>query len=166
MRTDLPMEIERKFLIAGFPDELPELRRAVVEQGYLATDPVVRIRKTSPSQGAPGYMLCFKGEGTLVRREIELPLTEMVFEELCALLKKPMIHKEFRVYALPGGLQLECSRVSFSADGKVFWYAEVEFESIAQANAFFPPPFLLREVTEDPSFTMRALWERMKLTNE
>ena len=37
------MEIERKFLLSGFPD-LPELERAEVFQGYLGISPEVRIR--------------------------------------------------------------------------------------------------------------------------
>lgn len=159
------MEIERKFLIAGFPDFLPECRRAQVDQGYLATEPVVRIRKTTPPDGAPSYRLCFKGEGTLVRREIELPLSENDFCELSALLKKPMLRKEFRVYTLPDGQELECNRVALP-NGKAFWYAEVEFESVASAKAFSPPMYLLREVTEDPAYTMRAFWERMESTDE
>ena len=39
------MEIERKFLIDGFPSDLPLLKESEVEQGYLATAPVVRIRR-------------------------------------------------------------------------------------------------------------------------
>ena len=42
------MEIERKFLIDGFPSDLPLLKESEVEQGYLATAPVVRIRREKP----------------------------------------------------------------------------------------------------------------------
>ena len=38
------MEIERKFLLDSFPQGLPLLEESVMEQGYLCTDPVVRIR--------------------------------------------------------------------------------------------------------------------------
>lgn len=66
-------EIERKFRIDGFPP-LEPVREAEMEQGYLCHAPVVRIRK-STEHGASRYRLCFKGNGTLVRSELELPLT-------------------------------------------------------------------------------------------
>ncbi|MBC8533819.1 hypothetical protein [Yeguia hominis] len=154
------MEIERKFLISGFPEQFPEVRRAILEQGYLAVDPVVRIRKTTPNEGDASYKLCFKGEGTLVRQETELAISAQVFQELCALLKKPLLRKAFRTYLLPDGHTLECNCV-FLPGNQVFWYAEVEFQSVEEAAVFSPPDCLLQEVTEDPSFTMRAIWERM-----
>ena len=55
------MEIERKFLISGFPD-LPVAESSEMEQGYLCVKPVVRIRKKTVD-GRSGYRLCIKGEG-------------------------------------------------------------------------------------------------------
>ena len=94
------MEIERKFLIGGFPAGLPLLEQAVMEQGYLCTDPVVRIR-SKESGGRTGYRLCFKGKGKLVRQETELDLTAGQFAELKNLLPAPLVRKEYRVYGLP-----------------------------------------------------------------
>ena len=102
------MEIERKFLLSGFPD-LPELERAEVFQGYLGISPEVRIRSKRVGE-AETYRLCFKGEGSLVREEIELDLDKATFESLKKLLPKPMIRKEYRIYRLENGLRLECSR--------------------------------------------------------
>ena len=51
------MEIERRWKIAGFPENLPLLRQAHMRQGYIATAPVVRIR----TDGAR-CVLCFKGK--------------------------------------------------------------------------------------------------------
>ena len=42
----MPLEIERKYKLDRFPENLPELTRAAVEQGYLCTRPTVRIRST------------------------------------------------------------------------------------------------------------------------
>lgn len=150
------MEIERKFLIDGFPN-LPMLSRGMVEQGYLSTRPVVRIRKTEREEGT-SYMLCVKGEGSIARTEVELPLSAEQYRELQSLLSRPMIQKDYRVYALPGGLRLECSLV----DGESphgFFYAEVEFETMEQALSFQPPDFLGREVTEE-NYSMNLYWER------
>lgn len=71
----------------------------------------------------------------------------------------PMIHKDYRVYRLPDGHLLECSLV----DGK-FAYAEVEFESIEEAKAFQMPPFLHKDVTEDPYYSMSGYWKRKQIT--
>ncbi len=147
------MEIERKFLISGFPEGLPLLGEAVLEQGYLCTDPVVRIR-SKEQDGRTTYRLCFKGEGRLVRQETELDLTAEQFAELQNLLRAPMVRKDFRVYALPGGERLECSLV----DG-AFFYAEVEFPTVEAARAFTPPAFLGREVTEEEGFSMSDYWK-------
>ena len=147
------MEIERKFLISGFPEGLPLLGEGVLEQGYLCTDPVVRIR-SKEQDGRTTYRLCFKGEGRLVRQETELDLTAEQFAELQNLLRAPMVRKDFRVYAPPGGERLECSLV----DG-AFFYAEVEFPTVEAARAFTPPAFLGREVTEEEGFSMSDYWK-------
>ena len=39
------MEIERKFLIKNLPDNLSSYPYHQIEQGYLCTAPVVRIRR-------------------------------------------------------------------------------------------------------------------------
>lgn len=39
------MEIERKYLIHTLPDHLEQYPKRELEQGYLCTAPVVRIRK-------------------------------------------------------------------------------------------------------------------------
>lgn len=148
------MEIERKFLIDRFPDDLPLLRKSVMRQGYLSTRPVVRIR-SEESAGETSYILCIKGRGTLVREEIELPIDAETFGRLEAIIDAPLIHKEHRIYELPGGEHLECNLV----DGW-YWYAEVEFPTEEAAGAFISPAFLKREVTEESGFSMGDYWRK------
>ena len=150
------VEIERKFLIDKFPDTLPLLESAEVWQGYISTEPVVRIRKKVMKSGE-SYRLCFKGAGGLVRTEVEMPLAAEKYAALLPLLGAPPVHKVFRVYALPGGERLECSLV----DGQ-YYYAEVEFSTVDAANAFSPPAFLGAEKTNDPAFTMSHYWQTRK----
>ena len=132
------MEIERKWKISGFPDHLPLLDTFQMRQSYLSTCPVVRVRE-SISTKKHTFILCFKGHGTLVREEIELPLEESIFRRLEALTGHPPITKELRLYALSGGLQLEVSCVDKGLPTE-FYYAEVEFDSVESANAFSPLP--------------------------
>ena len=56
------MEIERKFLIKALPDDLDSYPCVHIEQGYLSTNPVVRIRKQNND-----YILTYKGKGMLAR---------------------------------------------------------------------------------------------------
>lgn len=151
------MEIERKFLMKGFPEGLPLVRSAAVEQGYLSVAPAVRIRRTADECGER-FELTVKSTGTLVREEIELPLTGEQYTRLCALLPRPPVRKDYRVYAMDGYL-LECSLVD-SGTPDAFYYAEVEFDSEQAARAFVPPALLGRDVTEEPGFTMADYWVR------
>ena len=41
------MEIERKYLIDEIPFDLKDYPCKVIEQGYLNTDPVVRVRRSN-----------------------------------------------------------------------------------------------------------------------
>lgn len=151
-------EIERKFLIDVFPEHLPLLETATVWQGYISSDPVVRIRKKETAD-AVTYRLCFKSKGTLVRTEVEIDVTADTFDALTALLEVPLIRKDYRVYRLDDGKRLECSLVDKDAP-TAFYYAEVEFETEREAYAFKPPAFLGEEKTEDSVFTMSQYWQR------
>lgn len=155
------MEIERKFLIDSFPRGLRELKRVEMMQGYLTINPVVRIRSRRAADGETDYILCIKGEGTLVRTEVETPLTKQQFEELAQMLPKSFIHKEHRTYALENGLVLECNVVDPGKEG-CFMYAEVEFPTVEAANSFVPPSFLGRELTGVPGSSMSAYWMQKK----
>ena len=86
------MEIERKFLIDKFPEDLPLIEEAVVYQGYISVNPIVRIRSKTGAKGVD-YILCFKGAGTIARQETEIELDGDTFRELEKLLKAPMIRK-------------------------------------------------------------------------
>jgi len=77
------------------------------------------------------------------------------------LLEMPLVRKDYRVYALPDGLKLECSLVD-EGPPTAFYYAEVEFASLEEAYAFQPPPFLGREVTEERGYSMGEYWEKKR----
>ena len=65
------MEIERKFTVKTLPERLSQYPFHHIEQAYLNTDPVVRIRKQDDE-----YYLTYKGKGLLAREEYNLPLNE------------------------------------------------------------------------------------------
>ena len=152
------MEIERRFWVDGFPLNLQLVKEAVMYQGYISTNPVVRIRSTE-IMGSTTYMLCFKGKGTLAREEIETEINENLFTKLSGFIGLPLVRKDFKAYLLPGGEVLECNLVDADTE-TAFFYAEIEFASIEEAHAFKPPAFLGEEFTEDKRFSMAKYWSR------
>ena len=64
------MEIERKFLVRQLPENLEQYPFHQIEQGYLCTKPVVRVRRQDDE-----YYLTYKGGGKMVREEYNLPLS-------------------------------------------------------------------------------------------
>ena len=73
------MEIERKFLIKKLPDNLTSYKARKIEQAYLCTDPVVRVRRDNDV-----YYLTYKSKGMIVRDEYNLPITKEAYGHLLA----------------------------------------------------------------------------------
>lgn len=156
------MEIERKWLTDGWPQGLEEQRRILMRQGYITTRPTVRIRSEA-SGDVTEYVLCFKGAAGpdgLAREEIETNIDPELFAKLEAFVGHPLIEKEQRRYALPGGLTLEVNQVDRGQPGE-FFYAEVEFPTKEAALAWQPGElgeYLSDEVTGKPGQSMAAYW--------
>lgn len=156
------MEIERKWLTDGWPQGLEEQRRILMRQGYITTRPTVRIRSEA-SGDVTEYVLCFKGAAGpdgLAREEIETNIAPELFAKLEAFVGRPLIEKEQRRYALPGGLTLEVNQVDRGQPGE-FFYAEVEFPTKEAALAWQPGElgeYLSDEVTGKPGQSMAAYW--------
>lgn len=159
------MEIERKWMVNGWPEGLVLVEEFTMRQGYLSVRPTVRIREEALTGGETKYILCFKSAGGIAREEIEREIDPVLFAELENKIigaAKPLIQKLRRSYALPGGLVLEVNHVDEGLPGE-FWYAEVEFETVAQARAFVPAAvglaeYLADDVTEQPGQSMGAYW--------
>lgn len=160
------MEIERKWWVQGWPCGLQECERYQMDQGYISVRPTVRIRREALAGGPTALVLCFKGAGTLSREEIETGIDAELFARLERLIGKPLIRKERRGYALPGGLTLEVNCVDPDRPTG-FWYAEVEFATEAQALAWDPAAaglgdYLADECTGQPGASMGEYWSRTR----
>ena len=139
------MEIERKYLISDPPMELSGYSFHKIEQGYLNTHPVVRVRRQDDS-----YYLTYKGSGMMIREEYNLPLTKEAYEHLLPKADGNVITKCRYLIPLDGGLTCELDVFEGAFEGLVL--AEVEFESEEAANAFVPPSWFIKEVTTDFHF--------------
>ena len=143
------MEIERKFLVDHLPcglDAYPCLR---IEQAYLCTDPVLRIRRKDDV-----YLLTYKGAGFLAREEHEFPLSEEAYGHLLEKADGNRIMKNrYLIPCAPYTIELDVFDPPFAP----LVLAEVEFPSEEEAGRFLPPDWFGMEVTYDPSFTNAAM---------
>ena len=151
-------EIERKFLIDSFPADIPLKSACQVYQAYLSFDPEVRIRRAVQDGRDIACSLTVKSGDGLVRREVRLELSRAQFDALSELIEQPFITKDYRVYQLPGGLELECSLVDKGTRSE-FMYAEIEFPSAQSAGQFTPLSFFKQEITENPAYRMKNYWK-------
>ncbi len=165
------MEIERKWMVSGWPEGWVEARRFWMRQGYISVHPTVRIREEALHSGDTHYVLCFKNGIGLSREELETNITPELFADIeKRIIGKPLIPKERRDYKLPGGLMLEVNHVD-EGQPTEFWYAEVEFTSEAQARAWDPAScgleqYLVDDVTDQPGQSMGAYWKQTRLNQE
>lgn len=135
------MEIERKYLVKQPPPHYTAHPFSQIEQAYLCTDPVVRIRRENED-----YYLTYKSKGLMIREEYNLPLTK---ESYAHLLKKAdgsiLTKKRYLIPLKDSGLTIEFDVFEEKFAGLML--AEVEFKSEEQANQFAAPDWFSEEVT-------------------
>lgn len=134
------MEIERKYLIKSIPVNLEAYPHHIIEQGYLCTEPVVRIRRQDDT-----YILTYKSKGLMVREEYNLPLTQEAYRHLRCKTDGILISKTRYMIPLDNTLTIELD--VFHGDYQGLILAEVEFPTEEMANDFFPPDWFGEDVT-------------------
>lgn len=142
------MEIEKKFLIRSLndiPGGIDTYNYHEMEQGYLNTAPVLRVRKEDDN-----YYFTYKGAGMLKREEYNLPLNKESYEHVIQKADGIIISK--RRYLIPLEGRLICELDVFQKSYEGLLLAEVEFSSEEEANSFVPPAWFGKEVTFDPRY--------------
>jgi len=134
------MEIERKYLISSPPADIESYPCRMIEQGYLSTAPVVRIRRDNDE-----YILTYKSKGLMVREEYDLPLTKESYEHLKTKIDGRLIRKHRYMIPLDDVLTIELDL--FDGDLAPLMLAEVEFPTEEMANSFIPPAWFGEDVT-------------------
>lgn len=150
------MEIERKYLVDSLPEHLEQYPVKKIEQGYLNTDPVVRIRRSNDT-----FTLTYKGKGLMVREEYNLPLTEEAFYHLKSKADGILIEK--RRYLIPYQEKYTIELDIFEGELAPLQLAEVEFETEAEANSFVPPAWFGKDVTFSTAYHNSTLSQRKPL---
>ncbi|MCI7814503.1 MAG: CYTH domain-containing protein [Robinsoniella sp.] len=138
------MEIERKYLIEQLPENLDQYPSHKIEQGYLCTSPVVRIRRQDDQ-----YILTYKSKGLMVREEYNLPLTPQSYLHLKEKIDGNLISKTRYKIPLTEILTIELDIFDAPFDGLVL--AEVEFPDEEMAISFEPPAWFGEDVTFSPA---------------
>lgn len=134
------MEIERKYLIHTLPENPENYPHRIIEQGYLSTEPVVRIRRDNDE-----YILTYKSKGLMVREEYNLPLTKDSYMHLREKIDGRLIIK--KRYLIPLSNELTIELDIFGGDLAPLMLAEVEFPDETSANSFTPPKWFGEDVT-------------------
>ena len=153
------MEIERKFLVRQLPAQLENYPSHLIEQAYLNTDPVIRIRKQDEA-----YYMTYKGKGLLAREEYNLPLNETAYLHLLPKHDGNVISKKRYLIPLtnprfkeggptpPEDYVLTIELDVFDDPFKPLILAEVEFGSKEAAESFIPPDWFWEDVTYDAEY--------------
>ena len=133
------MEIERKYLVKTLPENYTSYSCRQLEQGYLCKEPVVRIRQDNDT-----YELTYKSKGLLAREEYNMPLTKEAYEHLKEKVDGKLITKKrymipYREYVI----ELDV----FEGALAPLKFAEVEFDSIEEAEDFTAPDWFGEDVT-------------------
>lgn len=153
------MEIERKFTVKSLPEHLDQYPFHHIEQAYLNTDPVIRIRKQDDS-----YYLTYKGKGLMAREEYNLPLNEQSYYHLkekadgnviskkryLIPIDRPEFESDYNAHIDHIGLTIELD--IFDAPFENLIIAEVEFPDQDMANAFIPVDWFSEDVTNNPEY--------------
>ena len=139
------MEIERKFLINKKPIDIKNYSALRIEQGYLCTEPVIRIRKENDN-----YILTYKSKGFLAREECNLPLTKESYEHLRTKIDGTLIKKCRHLIPFNDSLCIELD--IFEGELSPLILAEVEFPDLDSAKDFVPPAWFGKEVTYDAKY--------------
>ena len=148
------MEIERKFTIKQLPADLEKYPYRHIEQGYLCTSPVVRVRKEDEE-----YILTYKGSGMMAREEHNLALNKDAYYHLREKADGNIISKRRYLIPLlkpafregfptpPDDYELTIELDVFDPPFAPLIMAEVEFGSKEAAEAFVPPEWFDEDVT-------------------
>ena len=155
------LEIERKFLMDGFPVGLELLSEVEIEQGYISFDPEVRIRRARDLRTEKEeYRITMKGNGDLAREEVETDISADFYYDAAVFLSGRVIKKDYKKYKF-GPWKLEVALVDPGTSWE-FYYAEIEFPTEQEARDFVVPDFFGEEITYNEDYKMKNYWKRTR----
>ena len=147
------MEIERKYLVKYLPENLESYEQKHIAQGYLCTNPVLRIRRSNDE-----YFLTYKGQGLMAREEHEFPLSAEAYEHMLPKIDGILIDK-IR-YMIPLDETHTAELDIFQGVLAPLRLVEVEFSSMEEADCFVAPDWFGDDVTNSGEYHNSNLSKR------
>lgn len=145
----MPLEIERKFLVADASFRAQASAVIPIKQGYLSSAPhaTVRVRIAGPRA-----FITVKGiTSGATRSEWEYPIPLADAEEMLSLCQSAISKKRYIIPAPPYTWEVD------EFDGPLAGLVVAEIELPSSDAVFAIPPFIGREVTDDPRYFNSAL---------
>lgn len=153
--SDLPIEIERKYLLRGRPQMPDALQVYEIDQGYIPGEKLIeRLRRQRDRDGTVRYFRTIKLGTGVQRTEIEDETDARTFGHLWQLTDGRRLRK--RRYVVPNGD--DHWEIDEFTD-RPLWLAELEIAH-PDAPVAIPPwltPALVREVTDEKQYSNRSL---------
>ena len=143
------MEIERKYLVAALPEGLDAFPHTEIEQGYLCTSPTLRIRRMGDFFILTVKERVHSATSAIVNREDEFALSAESYSQLKMKCEGLMVCKTR--YRIPVG-EYTAELDIFHGAHEGLLLVEVEFPSVAAADAFAPPAWFGHDVSTDPRY--------------
>lgn len=162
----MALEIERKFLLPEFPEQLIEegqlkiITRHSIDQTYLAIDggEELRVRKiTDLDTGEVTYTHTYKNGKGIKREEIEYFISEGLYNQMIEAVNAVALVKE-RITAVWNGITVEIdvySQLQLSV-------LEVEFESLEEAESFTAPEWFGQDVSTEKKYSNKTVWKELQ----
>ena len=157
VKTNEDLEIEKKYLVNNLAQvmqnvDLDNVKKIEIEQGYISSNPTIRIRKYNNE-----YCITYKArtksgvsDDVIVNREIELPLTKESYEHMLSKIDYNLVSKTRYKIDLEDGLVAELDVFHGKLKGLVM--VEVEFDSVDKANAFKKPIWFGEDVSSERKY--------------
>lgn len=148
--SDLPTEIERKWLLSALPPQTLRVQPADLWQGYLPGEALVERIRQETSDGTTRWMRTVKLGRGISRIEVEEETTPELGQALFALTAGRRVTK--RRYAIPDGA-LTWEIDEFTDRELVLAELELPSEDTEIHIPAWLAPWVVREVTGDSEFT-------------
>lgn len=162
----MSLEIERKFLLAAFPDErvsegkLQLISNHRIEQTYLALDEdqELRVRRlVDVESGAIEYTHTFKRGIGISREEVEYSISASIYDQVMAAFGALPLTKN-RITAKWEGLVVEID----CYDQIALIVVEVEFASLEEAESFVPPAWFGKDISTSKEYSNKKVWRELQ----
>jgi len=162
----MAMEIERKFLLPEYPEQLIQngdlkiVTEQNIDQTYLAIEDgqELRVRKiTDLSTGEVTFTHTFKDGKGISRQEIEYFISEGLYNQMIEAFKAvPLVKK--RITGVWNGTTVEIdlyTQLELSV-------LEVEFDSLEEAESFIAPEWFGEDVSTERKYSNKTVWKELQ----